>query len=114
MLSLGGVIDSFSACVGPCIGQVSYEVDEGFCDTFMDEDHENERFFISGQRAGHLMFDIAGYCAFKLSKSGVKRIMIKDLDTYFKEEDLFSYRRASHRNEKGYGRQISAIMINGF
>lgn len=111
MLALGTEIGSIRACIGPCIGKVSYEVDESFCEKFLQEDEENERFFSAAQRQGHLMFDLAGYCAFKLFKAGVKNVYIKDLDTYFNEEDFFSYRRATYRGEKDYGRQISVIMI---
>jgi YfiH family protein len=112
MTSLGVRADGIMACIGPCIGAASYEVDDGFAQTFLDEDDENERFFMSGQKAGHVMFDLSGYCAFKLFKAGVKQVFIKDLDTYFNEEDFFSFRRATHREEEGYGRQISVIMIN--
>jgi hypothetical protein len=41
----------------------------------------------------------------------VKSVAIKDIDTYFNEEDFFSYRRATHRVEDDYGRQISVICI---
>lgn len=99
------------ACIGPCIAQSSYEVSEAFFEAFEDEDHENERFFKASSKSGHLMFDLAGYCASKLSKLGLKNVFIKDLDTYFNEEDFFSYRRATHRGEKDYGRQISLIYI---
>jgi len=111
MERLGAVKDSIVACIGPCISQVSYEVGEDFAKAFYEEDDENERFFKSAQKDGHLMFDLAGYNALKLAKAGVKKVLIKDLDTYFNEEDFFSYRRTTHRNEKDYGRQISVIKI---
>lgn len=99
------------AGIGPCISQSSYEVSDGFLEPFMKESPENERFFKSSRREGHFMFDLAGYCAFQLSRSGLKHIAIKDVDTYFNEEDLFSYRRATHRGEKDYGGQVSLIYI---
>lgn len=121
--AVGGVLDStvkkmqelgaqnISACVGPCIAQASYEVRESFFEPFEQEDPENERFFKSSKKDGHLMFDLAGYIAAKLANLGLKNVFIKDLDTYFNEEDFFSYRRATHREEKDYGRQISLIYI---
>lgn len=121
--AVGGILDStvkqmqelgaqnISACVGPCIAQASYEVSENFFVPFEEEDPENERFFKSSSKAGHLMFDLAGYCASRLAGLGLKNVFIKDLDTYFNEEDFFSYRRATHREEKDYGRQISLIYI---
>lgn len=111
MEDLGAEKGSIRAVVGPCISRESYEVGEEFVDPFLKEDEESERFFMAGQRAGHLMFDLPGYCAFRLARAGLKKVFIKDLDTYFNEEDFFSYRRKTHRKEKDYGRQISVIMI---
>ena len=111
MKSLGAEAESIQACVGPCIGQASYEVGEDFIKPFAQEDEQAEKFFKSARREGHMMFDLPGYIAFRLARTGVKNVYIKDLDTYFNEEDFFSYRRTTHRHEKDYGRQISVIMI---
>lgn len=111
MEALGAVIERIRACIGPCIGQASYEVDQGFMQRFLEDDPENERFFTEARRADHFMFDLAGYCAARLGACGLENVVIKDLDTYFNEEDFFSYRRATHREEKDYGRQISLIYI---
>jgi len=112
MIALGAVKDSITACIGPCIAQGSYEVGADFADPFMAEDPQNERFFKVAQKEGRLMFDLTGYNALKLAKAGVKRVLIKGVDTYFNEEEFFSYRRTTHRSEKDYGRQISVIKIN--
>lgn len=121
--AIGGALDStvnkmkelgaqdIKACIGPCIAQASYEVSEEFFKPFEEEDPGNERFFMASKNAGHLMFDLAGYCAARLAKLGLKHVFIKDLDTYFNEEDFFSYRRTTHRKESDYGRQISVIAI---
>lgn len=111
MKSLGAVDDSIEACIGPCIGKDSYEVREDFCTSFLEEDSEAEIFFKDSKNVGHLMFDLVGYCAFRLRRAGVKSVYIKDLDTYFNEEDFFSYRRTTHRRDRDYGRQISVISI---
>ncbi len=113
MVRLGVERDSLRACVGPCIAQVSYEVQEQFSAPFLEEDEENERFFMGGQKDGHLLFDLSGYCAFKLYKAGLKRVFLQDLDTYCDEDNFYSYRRTTHRHEVDYGRQISVIMIGG-
>lgn len=102
---------SLKAAIGPCIGQVSYEVAPDFTAAFFDEAAENERFFKPSRRKGHHMFDLPGYCAAKLAGLGLAQIEIKDIDTYFNEEDYFSYRRTTHRADKDYGRQISLIAI---
>lgn len=103
--------DSLRAAIGPCIAQTSYEVDEGFFRKFCEDDEGNEKFFKNAQKENHYMFDLPGYCAARLAQSGLKNVFIKDLDTYFNEEDFYSYRRATHRAESDYGRQISLIVI---
>lgn len=97
--------------IGPCIGQSSYEVQEQFAEPFIERDEEAEKFFMSGQKEGHLQFDIAGYCSFRLAQAGIKKVDILDHDTYAMEEQYFSYRRTTHRKEEDYGRQLSAIVI---
>ena len=39
----------------------------------------------------------------------VRRIEALGQDTYAQEDRFFSFRRATHRNEPSYGRQISLI-----
>jgi YfiH family protein len=112
MEKLGAVRETIVACIGPCISQESYEVSQGFEVPFLAEDPANEKFFDEAKREGHLMFDLAGYNAFKLYKLGLRKVLIKGLDTFFNEEDFFSYRRTTHRKERDYGRQISVIKIN--
>ncbi|HRQ62060.1 MAG TPA: laccase domain-containing protein, partial [Alphaproteobacteria bacterium] len=102
---------SLKAAIGPCIGQSSYEVAPDFAAAFFDENDVNEKFFKPSRRKGHHMFDLPGYCAARLAGLGLAQIEIKDIDTYFNEEDYFSYRRTTHRADKDYGRQISLIAI---
>ncbi|WP_447764513.1 peptidoglycan editing factor PgeF [Sphingopyxis panaciterrae] len=108
MESLGARRASIAAALGPCIARASYEVDENFVQRFLSDDPANERFFAAG-RAGHAMFDIAAYVAARLAAAGVTRIAIGGQDTYAEPEQYFSYRRACHRNENSYGRQLSVI-----
>jgi len=75
------------------------------------DSNEIYKFFKDAQKEEHLMFDLAGYIASRLAKSGVNNITITGHDTYADEESFFSYRLKTHRNEPDYGRQISAIMI---
>ena len=112
MVGLGAVKDSITACIGPCIAQGSYEVSDDFAVPFIGEDMDNQRFFVPSKNDGHLMFDLVGYNAKKLRLAGVRQVFVKPLDTYFNEEDFFSYRRTTHRKEGDYGRQISVIKIN--
>lgn len=111
MESLGARREHITAAIGPSIGRASYEVDDGFVARFIAADPANEAFF-APNRPGHAMFDIAAYVAMRLAKAGVKRIGITGEDTYAEADDYFSYRRACHRNENSYGRQLSVIALN--
>ncbi|MBB6427375.1 peptidoglycan editing factor PgeF [Sphingopyxis sp. JAI128] len=112
MESLGARRANIAAAIGPCIGRASYEVDDGFVQRFVADDPANERFFAAG-RPGHAMFDIAAYVAARLAAAGVARIAIGGQDTYALPQDYFSYRRACHKGENSYGRQLSVIGLAG-
>ena len=96
------------AAIGPCIARASYEVDDAFLTRFAAADPANERFFADG-RAGRHQFDIEAYVAARLATAGVRRVEALGLDTYADETRFFSFRRATHRGEPGYGRQIALI-----
>jgi YfiH family protein len=112
MESLGASRANIAVAIGPCIGRASYEVDEDFVQRFAAADPANERFFAAG-KPGHAMFDIAAYVAARLAAAGVSRIAIGGQDTYAEEADYFSYRRACHKGENTYGRQLSVIGLAG-
>ena len=78
---------------------------------FIEADPANARFFTASQRAGHCMFDLPGYLADRLRGEGVGTVVNLSLCTFSDEQRFFSYRRATHRNEKDYGRLISAIAL---
>jgi hypothetical protein len=111
MVQAGAMSDSIIACVGPCIQQVSYEVGNDFMAPFLARHDEAERFFKSGAKEGHSQFDLSGYIAFRLALCGVQNVRLTGVDTYREEETCFSYRRATHRGEPDYGRQMSCIVI---
>jgi len=111
MERLGARADRIAAAVGPCIARASYEVDDGFFHRFANLDPENERFFRDGRRPGHHQFDIEAYVVSRLAAAGLTRIEALGLDTYADEARFFSFRRATHRGEPGYGRQISLIAL---
>lgn len=112
MEKLGASRDRIVAGIGPVIARVSYEVDDGFARRFEDADPENERFFTPG-REGHQQFDLEAYVAARLARAGLTHVEVLGLDTYADPERFFSFRRATHRNEPGYGRQISLIGLPG-
>ena len=123
--ALGGVIEAtvaamekrgadrarIAAAVGPCIARRSYEVDEAFLRRFAAEDPEHERFFADGGRAGHHQFDLEAFVVSRLAAAGLARIEALGEDTYAQPDRFFSYRRATHRGEADYGRQVSLIAL---
>lgn len=111
MEALGAQRDRIAAAIGPCIARASYEVDAGFLRRFAEQAPENERFFADGTRADHYQFDLEAYVAHRLASAGVGRVAALGEDTYAQEERFFSFRRATHRAEPSYGRQISLIGI---
>nr|WP_029625140.1 peptidoglycan editing factor PgeF [Sphingomonas sp. PAMC 26605] len=110
MEALGARRDRIAAAIGPCIARASYEVDAAFAQRFAADDPANERFFAEGH-AGHFQFDLEAYVAHRLAAAGVTRVAMLGLDTYADEARFFSYRRATHRGEPDYGRQISIIGV---
>ncbi len=111
MESLGARRADIAAAIGPCIARASYEVDDAFVQRFTADDPANERFFAAA-KPGHAMFDIAAYVAARLAAAGITRIAIGGQDTYAQPQDYFSYRRACHKDENSYGRQLSVIGLN--
>lgn len=107
MEALGAQRGRIAAAIGPTIAQASYEVDNGFRDQF---DADDERFFAAG-REGHWQFDLPAYVAARLQRAGCGQIEDLALDTYALENRYYSYRRATHRGEPNYGRQLSLIAL---
>lgn len=110
MERLGADRSRIAAAVGPCIARSSYEVDDAFLRRFSDADPNSERFFAAG-RAGHHQFDLEGFVLSRLAGAGLARIEALGLDTYAQSDLFYSYRRATHRGEPTYGRQISLISL---
>jgi YfiH family protein len=123
--ALGGVVEAavaamerlgadrarIAAAVGPCIARKSYEVDEAFFRRFAGADPANERFFADG-REGHHQFDLEAFVLSRLAASGLARIEALGEDTCSQPDRFFSYRRATHRGEPDYGRQVSLIALS--
>jgi YfiH family protein len=111
MLSLGARIERIAAAIGPCLARASFEVGHDFPDQLIADDPANERFFSEGSN-GKPHFDLEAYLAARLAAAGVRRIEASGLDTYPLEDRFYSYRRATHRSEPTYGRQISLIGLS--
>lgn len=111
MEALGARRERIVAAIGPCIARASYEVDEAFAARFAAADAATERFFADA-RDGHRRFDLEAYVAHRLAAAGLTRIEALGVDTYADDTRFYSYRRATHRGEPSYGRQIAIIGVD--
>lgn len=111
MVGLGAEPRRIRAAIGPCISQEAYEVGPEFEAEFLDADSRNARFFLRPAAAARSRFDLPGYIEHRLAKVGLGHVERRSPCSYGNESLFFSYRRATHRNEPDYGRQISAIVL---
>jgi YfiH family protein len=100
-----------TAALGPMIRQASYEVGPDLVARFSSADEANARFFKPSPRAGHALFDLAGFIAARLARAGVAHIEDIGHCTYADAGNFFSYRRSCHRGEPDYGRHVNAIAL---
>ncbi len=112
MIALGAKRARIKVAIGPCIGQVSYEVSDPFRDEFLAADASNAAFFAAGKREGHWQFDLPAYLMQRLQRAEVAAENL-GLDTCGDAERFFSYRRMTLLKETDYGRQVSAIALPG-
>lgn len=111
MERLGAQRRHIRAALGPCIGPQAYEVGPEFEATFLQSGAANGRFFVRESPAHRPRFDLPGYVLYRLERAGLGTVESATCCTYLNEDRLFSYRRATHRREADYGRQISAIVL---
>jgi len=111
MEELGAVRARIAAAVGPCIAQASYEVDAAFRERFLADATANAGFFLPGARETRFQFGLEAYVAQRLERAGIGSVECCGSDTYAREADFYSYRRATHRGESDYGRDLSAIVL---
>jgi YfiH family protein len=113
MTALGAKTSHLSAAVGPCIGPRSYEVGDDLLARFLNEFPEAKRFFADGDAPDRHWFDLPGFVLWRLAEAGVHRAEWTGHDTFTDETAFYSNRRAFRRGEAGYGRLVSAIMLEG-
>ena len=111
METLGAERSRIVAALGPTIRQPNYEVGPEFVARFLAADADNTRFFAASERAGHAMFDLAGYIADCVQRAGIVNFEDLGLCTYAEPERFFSYRRTTKQGEPDYGRHINAIAL---
>lgn len=98
------------AIIGPCIRQMSYEVDESFFEKFMEKDATSSKFFL--KKIGSIQkyfFDLPAYVRELLLRAGVLATYDVGIDT-FTADKFFSHRRSIQHNTPA-GRNLSVIGI---
>ena len=110
MEKLGARRHRIAAAVGPCIAQLSYEVGDAFRRSFVEQEPGSERFFAESA-TGKPHFDLPAYVVHRLIAAGVELVEALHLDTYAEPDRFYSFRRATHRGEADYGRQVSLIAL---
>jgi polyphenol oxidase len=98
--------------LGPMIRQPNYEVGPEFVARFTAAEAANAQFFNASARAGHALFDLAGYIAARLRRCGIERIEDIGRCTYGEPAEFFSYRASTHRGEPDYGRHVNGIALS--
>jgi YfiH family protein len=111
MEGLGAKRARIVAVLGPTISQDAYEVGPEFVARFAAADPENARYFRPAAREGHAQFDLPAYIVARLARAGISDARHVGRCTYGEEESFFSFRRATHRGDADYGRNLSAIML---
>lgn len=105
MEALGAARGSIAAAIGPAIAQESYEVDDALRERF----GAGAAHHFSRGKAGHWQFDLPAYVAERLAAAGAGEVDDIGRDTYADPAHFYSFRRATHRAEADYGRQLSLI-----
>ena len=100
------------ACIGPCIGKNSYEVDLNFYKNFLSKSKNNIIYF-SKKNKSKKLFNLRKYVSDKLKKLNVKVDNVK-FDTFKEKTKFFSFRRSQKLGESDYGRCISVICMTKF
>ena len=97
------------ACVGPCIGKKSYEVDKNFYKMFLAKS-KNYKIYFSNKNKKKKLFNLRKFVTDKLVKSNIEVDQV-DRDTFVEKSNFFSYRRSYKLKHKDYGRGISTICM---
>jgi len=111
MVGLGARRGAILAAIGPTINQACYEVGPEFEAEFLKVNAANARFFARAAPGARPHFDLPGFVAERLAHLELAGIERQTPCTYESESLFFSFRRATHKNEGDYGRQISAIVV---
>ncbi len=108
MEAAGASRDNVRAALGPAIQQSSYEVGADVFDAVCADSAFDARYLFEA-RGDRYLFDLPGFVRAQCLGAGVRLLDNLGADTYGEPARFFSYRRACHRGEDDYGRQLSVI-----
>lgn len=112
MEEIGASRDRIVAAIGPTISSNCYEVGPEFRDAFLSDKPASASFFAQVPGKSRPCFDLPSFVKAELAENGVEQVEDLQSCTYENESLFFSSRRAVHRGDTDYGRQISAIVIS--
>lgn len=111
--------EGINAVIGPCIGPDSYEVAADMREVVLRDPvlsgagaDRLEAFFVPAAKKGHYLFNLPGFCQWRLQQAGIADAAILAMDT-LTDPRFFSYRRNTLSHSGPTGRQISAIRASG-
>ncbi|MGV3278774.1 peptidoglycan editing factor PgeF [Rickettsiales bacterium LUAb2] len=110
MQNLGSTSSNIIAAIGPSIKQASYEVDINFYNKYINQNPQNQQFFINSINKNHYLFNLPNYITNKLLNLGITNTHEITLDTFSNNHLFFSHRFAT-KNNINRGLQISTIML---
>ena len=111
MCELGAERTHINATVGPAIAQKSYEVGAEVRQQFIEKDADFAKFFSQNPK-GNYQFGLSKLVFSLLEAEKIESLDQISQDTYQNQDEFYSFRRATHKKEGDYGRQISAICLN--
>lgn len=111
MESCGAAASGIIAAIGPCIGNLSYEVQEEFRTPYLEQDPANEDYFSYNNTTGTWFFDLPAYVTRRLEALNVAQVLGHMGDTYTEQRRFFSYRYACQNTDGVCGRHLSAIAL---
>ncbi|MDD9797677.1 MAG: peptidoglycan editing factor PgeF [Alphaproteobacteria bacterium] len=115
MEKAGATRKTICAVIGPAITAESYQVGADLHARFAEAMPDALDLFTelpqTESQDKHFLFDLRGLVWRQLEQAEIGTINQLDHCTYRQEEQFFSYRRACHRQQANYGRQLSAICL---
>ena len=119
--ALGADLSRLRAAAGPHLQATSFQAGEDLRDQFLAINPAYEAHFqpwsspnqpvAIPSEANKWRFNLSAVVRDQLAAAGVPAVEVLPHDTYGDEADWFSFRRATHRAESDYGRQVAAIAL---